>query len=180
VGALRAAQYVIHKQPGVYSMRDIVTEHNVLSHVYTEDGQAIVTLSCLPHASSCLSDIFDAIAKQNVFVDMISFSVLNGNSETVSFSLPQNQLAAAMNALKAVRLRYPGLDYYTMDRITKLTVEGAGMAIRHGVAAQVFSVLSQADIKLELVTTSETKISFCVSDTDVSSAVNAIAKFFSL
>jgi 4-hydroxy-tetrahydrodipicolinate reductase len=179
-GALRAAQYIINKQPGLYNMHDIVTEHDVLSHLYTEEDQAVINISSLPHDSSVLSSIFTTVAEANVFVDMISMTVPNGAMGDVSFSLPKDQLAAALNSLKGLRPKYPGMDVYPVENITKVTVEGPGMAIRPGVAAKLFSVLADANVTIELVTTSETKISCCIRNSDVSAALAVIARFFEL
>jgi len=180
VGALRAAQYLMNKQPGRYNMHNIVTERDVLSHLYTEDNQAVVTLSPLPHESGMLGRAFGLVAEANVFVDMIGTAAPGGVNGDISFSLPKSQLAAAINALKPMRRQYPGMDVHVVDNMTKLTVEGAGMAVRHGVAAKVFEVLGEADVSIELVTTSETKIACCIRTSDVPAAVTALAKRFRL
>lgn len=180
MGALRAAQYLMHKQPGLYNMHDIVTEKDVLSHLYTDDDQAVITVSSLPNEPGVLSHIFGTIARSNVFVDMISVTVPGSVSGSVSFSLPKSQLATAINALKALRPLYMGMDIHALDNITKLTVEGPGMAVRHGVAGQLFSVLAEANVSIELVTTSETKIACCIKNSDVSTALAVIAKQFEL
>jgi len=179
VGALRAAQFLMNKQPGLYSMHDVVTEKDVLSHLYTDDDQAVITVSSLPSEAGVLSQVFGTIARSNVFVDMISVTV-PGISGSVSFSLPRAQLATALNALKSLRPRYMGMDVHALDNITKITVEGPGMAIRHGVAGQLFSVLADANVSIELVTTSETKIACCVKNSDVSAALAVIARQFAL
>lgn len=180
MGALRAAQYIMHKQPGLYNMHDIVTERDVLSHLYTDDDQAVITISSLPHESGVLSAVFSTVARSNVFVDMISMTTAGDMSSSVSFSLPKSQLATALNTLKGLRPRFMGMDIHALDNITKITVEGPGMALRHGVAGQLFSVLADVNVRIELVTTSETKISCCIKNSDVSTALAVIAKQFEL
>lgn len=179
-GALRAAQYIMQKQPGRYNMQNIVTEHSVLSHLYADAEQSLITLSCLPNEPGVMQNIFGAIARQEVFVDMISMTSPDGTSSSVSFSLPRGQLAVAINALKSLAARYSGLDVYALDHLTKITVEGPGMALRHGVAGELFAVLAEAGVCIELVTTSETKISFCVKDGDVNAALQALKEKFTL
>ncbi len=180
MGALRAAQYIMQKQPGLYNMHDIVTERNVLSHVYTDDNQSVITISSLPNEPGVMQLIFSTIAACNVFVDMISMTTPTGTSAEVSFSLPKSQLATSLNALNVLRERYAGTQIHALDNITKITVEGPGMALRHGVAAILFSTLGAAQVCIELVTTSETKISFCVRNCDVAAALDAIVKEFKL
>ena len=176
-GALRAAKFIMNKQPGIYNMHDLVTEREVLSHLYTDDDQAVITISSLPKQVGVLSLVFETIAKHSVFVDMISMAAQCGS---VSFSLPREQLATALNALNELRPKFEGLDIHALDNTTKLTVEGPGMALRHGVAGQLFTVLSEAGVGLELITTSETKISCCIKNSDVSTALDAISKHFEL
>lgn len=180
MGALRAAQYIMAKQPGCYNMHDIVTERDVLSHIYTEEEQAIITLSNLPHEPGVLACVFDLIAENHVFVDMISTAAPGGGAGYVSFSLKREDLSAAVNALRPLRMKYMGMDMHTQDSITKLTVEGAGMAFRHGVASQLFDVLAKAGVQVEFVTTSETKIACCIPDGEIPAAVTAIAAYFEL
>lgn len=179
VGALRAAQFLMGKQPGMYSMHDVVTEKDVLSHLYTDDAQAVITVSSLPNEPGVLSQVFGTIARANVFVDMISVTV-PGISGCVSFSLPRTQMATALNALKSLRPRYMGMDVHALDNITKITVEGPGMAIRYGVAGELFTVLADSNVSIELVTTSETKIACCVKNSDVAAALSVIARQFAL
>lgn len=177
-GSLRAALYVTAKPPGQYDMHNIVTEKDILSHIYTEGGQAIITLSSLPTDPSVIKDIFELLAENQVFVDMISVIMPSGESGDVSFSLPSTQLDSALNALKHMQRKYLGMDVYTLMNITKLTVEGPGMALRHGIAAQLFSVMADVGVQIELVTTSETTIACCIKTHDVPAAVAAIQKHF--
>ncbi|MDR1619771.1 MAG: 4-hydroxy-tetrahydrodipicolinate reductase [Clostridiales bacterium] len=179
-GALRAAQYLMQKQTGLYNMESIVTEHSVMSHLYTDENQSVITVSALPDEPGALQAIFGAIAEKEVFVDMISLTTPSGKTAEISFSLPKNGLATALNALKALRRDYPGMDVYALDNLTKITVEGPGMALRHGVAGELFGVFAKAGVSIELVTTSETKISCCVKNSDVSAALTAIMAEFQL
>lgn len=179
-GALRAAQYLMQKQPGLYNMQNIVTEREQLAHLNTDTGQALITISSLPNLPGVMGTIFSTIAEKQIFVDMISTISHDGVLAQVSFSLPREKLAAAMNALKQLYGVYEGMDIYALDNITKITVEGPGMALRHGVAAELFTVLANAGVCIELVTTSETKISCCVKNSDAKKAVDAINKEFQL
>ena len=176
-GALRAAKYLIGKGPGLYDMQNVVSEHDVASHLYTLEDQAVIVLSGLPFEAGTACRVFDEIAKQGVFVDMIALSV-GGNSQSVGFSLREAQLMDAETALRTLQRDYPALAVTSHGDVVKMTVEGSGMALRHGVAAQLFSVLAEAGIKRHLVTTSETKIEFCVDAMDAAHAVEAVQSRF--
>lgn len=177
-GALRAASYVHGKGAGLYNMQNVVTEHDVASHLYTLEEQAVVAVSGLPCDAGIGSEIFGLIAQRGIFVDMISLSSVCGDQTTIGFSLGQPQLSDAVNALESLRGKYADLCIHSHSDVVKLTVEGTGMAFRHGVAAQLFAVLSQARIRTQLVTTSETKIEFCVDTIDAKHAIDEIQQHF--
>ena len=180
LGALRAAQFILHQEPGLYDMRDLLAAREALSRLYTEDGQAVVTVSSLPHEPDTLGAIFGVIAHNGIFVDMISMTVPSAMVGEVSFSLAQDQLAAAKAALKTLRPRYMGMDIHALENVTKLTVEDQRMAHEFGIAGKLFAALSEAGVRIELVTTSETKISCCIKSDDVARALDVIARQFEM
>ncbi|MDO4571967.1 MAG: 4-hydroxy-tetrahydrodipicolinate reductase [Clostridia bacterium] len=178
VGALRAAAYALSKRSGLYSMQDVVTEHDVASHLYTLENQAVVSLSGLPAAADIPARVFAAVADSGVFVDMISMSLPAGTACDIGFSLAQTALSDALNALKPLCREMPELDVHVESDVTKLCVEGSGMALRHGVAARLFRVLSDAGVPVLIITTSETKIELGVSSLDAIRAVAAVRQSF--
>ncbi len=180
LGALRAAQFMLHQEPGLYDMRDLLAAREALSRLYTEDGQSVVTVSSLPHEPDTLGAIFSVIAQNGVFVDMISMTAPSAMVGEVSFSLPQSQLSIAKAALKTLRPRYMGMDIHALENVTKLTVEDQRMAHEFGIAGKLFAALAEAGVRIELVTTSETKISCCVKNEDVALALDVIAKQFEM
>ncbi len=178
MGALRAANYLCGKPAGFYNMQNIMTEQDVASHLYALEEQAVVTISSLPVRTDINAEVFDLIASKGVFIDMISISLPNGTQTSIGFSLSQKQLSDAMNALKPLLVKYPAADIHSSSNLTKLTVEGTGMAFRHGIAAELMYVLSCANISMALVTTSETKIQFCVDENEAENAIAEIAQKF--
>ncbi len=177
-GALRAAQYLYGKQPGLYCMQNVVTEHDVASRFYTLDEQAVVILSGLPGAADACSRVFSLLAQRNVNLDMISVTLSGGGNYEIGFSLRQSQLKDALDALHSLEKECPALLVSSRQNVVKLTVEGPGMALRHGVAAQLFQLLSAANIPVSLITTSETKIEFCVDAIDAGTAIEEVQEKF--
>lgn len=162
VGALRAAAYLMQKQRGLYNMQNIVTESNVASHVTAVEEQAILNLSGLPADGRLVRRVLALVAEQGVVVDMISMALPDGATACLGFTVPQQQLSDALNALLPLKGSVP-FDLFTESGVTKLVIEGPGMALRTGVAAEVLGVLEDAAIGVRLITTSETKIELCVS-----------------
>jgi 4-hydroxy-tetrahydrodipicolinate reductase len=172
LGALRATKFMMSMQPGLYSMQDIVLENEVLSNLYVTDGQALIEISSLNDTKNGICDVFTALADASIFVDMISQAGLG----RVSLTVRSKQLYDALSALNSLKATHKNMKVVEYDDITKLTVEGVGMETRHGIAAQVFEVLSASGIEPLIVTTSETKIQVGINSEFVSIAVNAIAE----
>lgn len=169
-GALRAALFMRDKQPGLYSMQDIVLENDVLSNLYATDGQAIIMVKGLSGKDS-LKQVFSALAEKGIFVDMISVAKFS----EVSFTVRSSKLYAAVAQVEKLKEKMSELKVYDIDNVTKITVEGIGMEFRHGIAAQIFEVLAEANVDILLVTTSETKVAVAIDNEAVPAALKALA-----
>lgn len=167
-GALRAAKFLVAKQNGLYNMKNVVNEHDAASRLISLEKQAVVVVRSFAKEDAFASRVFDAIAERGVFVDMIACSEPDEQSLSIGFSLSEADLTEAMNALNELTRNGYGCTIRARGDLTKFTLEGRGMALQHGVASQLFSVLRKASVHVWLITTSETRIEFCVD------AVNAI------
>ena len=148
LGGLRAAKFMVSMQAGLYSMQDIVLENEVLSNLYVTDEQALIEISNLNDTKNGICHVFLALSNASVFVDMISQAGLG----RVSLTVRNKQLYEALNALSSLKNTHKDMKIVEYDDITKLTVEGVGMEMRHGKAAQVFEVLNNAGIEPLIVT----------------------------
>ena len=174
-GALRAALFMADKQPGLYSMQDIVLENDVLSNIYATDDQAIVSVRGMS-GKNALRDVFNALAEVGIFVDMISMARYG----EVSFTVNNNKLYAACAQIEKLAAKMPDLRVFETLDITKITIEGIGMEFRHGIAAQVFEIFAEAGIEILLITTSETKISVAIESKITQAAIKALADHLDL
>lgn len=172
-GALRAAQFIRGKEPKVYSMGEIFADLNALTDVYAAAGQSAVTLNGVDASPMLVAEIFGAIAAAGVNVDMISQSAPKGGRADISFTLPDKSLPAALLALEPWKTNLSHT-----SGLAKLSVEGFGMEHRPGIAARMFRVLADALVAVRLVTTSETKISYCIDRKDLDAAIEATKKAF--
>ncbi|MEN6418661.1 MAG: 4-hydroxy-tetrahydrodipicolinate reductase [Clostridiaceae bacterium] len=178
-GALRAAQYIVGKSSGLYSMRNVVSEHDAASSLLSLEDQAVVSVIASASDDSFLSSLFEAVAARDVFVDMIA-SGEPGEHLSIGFSLAGGELCQAMEALNELKNAGADFAFRTRSDLTKLTLENSGMALRHGVAAQLLSALSKANIHVWLITTSETRIEFCVDAVDAHKAVEEVKQKFGI
>ncbi|HZK33939.1 MAG TPA: ACT domain-containing protein [Bacillota bacterium] len=96
----------------------------------------------------------------------------------ISFTLPHADLAVAIQTIGKYNKANPTVRTDVYADITKLTVEGMNMETQAGVAARLFDALATCDVRIKIITTSETKISCVVNQKDESIAMEAVVKAF--
>lgn len=179
-GAIAAAKFTVKKPAGLYSFRDMLSEHSAVTNIYIVDGQSLVTINHIPYKPQAVSDIFEALGNENINIDMISQTApLNGEVD-ISFTLPLKHLPRAMDRIAALKKNFPNLSSIAYDNVSKLTVEGVGMEIQSGIAARIFGIMAKQNISIKTITTSETKISCIIEKADELLAVKAISDEFGI
>jgi len=179
-GALQAARFMVGKPPGYYTMKDMIAAQSTVSHVYTSDEDALVSIYGIPNDPHKITEIFKKIGEQKVNLDMISQTAPVEDEVSISFTLPRQDVKRTLALLKKFQTAMPELQLEVLPEITKITVEGPGMEAQSGVAAQVFEVMANHDIALKTITTSETKISYIIPQADRTRAVEAIKAAFGI
>lgn len=179
-GAIKAARFMAGRAPGYYTMKDMITAQSTVTHVYTSDEDALVSIYDIPHDPQKIVQIFKKIGEQNIILDMISQTAPVEGKVSISFTLPRSDLERTTALLKEFQSAIPQIQFGFLPEITKITVQGPGMEVQSGVAARVFEAMAGQDIALESITTSETKISYIIPQTDRERAVEAIRKAFNI
>ena len=176
-GAVRALRYMQCKDKGLYSMRDIVNESRTVTNLLVETDTAIAMLVSLPHKMSIVAEIFSKISDAHISVDIISQSPPIDGKVNLAFSMEEKNLAEATAILQKMDIP---LSINSMTKLTKVTIEGEGMEKQRGVAVKLFKALAEQNVEVQIVTTSETKISFCVNRDDEAKAVSVVESTFHL
>ncbi len=176
-GALRAAQYICGRPAGLYTMSDMISQ-TAITNIYKDDGQAMITLAGMPAAPTAIAGVFEDVASGGIKVDIISQTAPQDGVLSLSFSMPRGDLDNCLRILK--KHEAEGAHVIANASLSKLTVEGAGMQRQYGVASKLFGALAANDISIDIITTSETKISFCVDSARALEAVSAVTEAFSL
>jgi len=136
---------------------------------------ALITIDNLPSDKMHLiPDIFNAIAEQNINIDMISQAPPYRGVINLSFTLPSDDLVKAISVLNKFKKIVPGLFIEINAENTKLSVYGEQMKNIPGVAAKLFTIFAGNGIDIKLVTTSEVDISYLIDEKDVDKALKAI------
>ena len=159
----------------VKAMEDIV-----VSGVALNKDEAKVTICDVPDKPGIAAKIFKDIAKADINVDMIVQNVSRTGATDVSFTVPGSDLNRTIKVSKDISKKV-GAGEITFDKeIAKVSIVGIGMRSHSGVAANMFEALAEKDINIEMISTSEIKISCVVNKKHGEEAVRAIHEKFGL
>lgn len=144
-------------------------------------NEARITLVGLPDVPGTSLRVFDAIAREKVTVDMIVQNVGANGEADISFTVPRDELQVTIEAVERVLPELGEKVRFTYaDDVSKVSVVGLGMAEQHGVADQMFQALADDDINIQMITTSEIKISVLVGRDQSLAALRAVHAAFDL
>ncbi len=164
------------------SMEDLSVEQAMITGVAHDRSEAKITVLGVPDEPGEAARIFQAVTDAEINLDMIVQNIsTHGSSRTdISFTLPKSDGATAVTALQKIKesVGFEGLLFD--DHVGKVSLVGAGMRSHPGVAAKFFAALGEAGVNIEMISTSEIRISVVCRDTDLDSAVRAIHDAFEL
>jgi len=164
------------------SMEDASVEQAIISGVAHDRSEAKVTVVGVPDKPGQAAALFRVLAEAEINLDMIVQNVSTGGTgrTDVSFTLPKTDGPTAMQALNRVSAAVGFQELLYDDHIGKLSLVGAGMRSHPGVSASFFAALAEAGVNVEMISTSEIRISVVTRDTDLDVAVRAVHDAFEL
>ncbi|MGW3120739.1 aspartate kinase [Streptomyces sp. NPDC001107] len=161
---------------------DKKVEQAIISGVAHDTSEAKVTVVGVPDKPGEAASIFRAIADAEINIDMVvqNVSAASTGLTDISFTLPKTEGRKAIDALERAKtaIGFDSLRYD--DQIGKISLVGAGMKTNPGVTASFFEALSDAGVNIELISTSEIRISVVTRADDVPEAVRAVHTAFGL
>lgn len=164
------------------SMEELTVEQAIISGVAHDRSEAKITVVGVPDKPGKAAEIFEAVAAAGINIDMIvqNVSAAETGLTDVSFTLPKDEGQSAVQALTRVQesVGFDSLQYD--DQIGKVSLVGAGMRSHPGVSATFFKALSQAGVNIEMISTSEIRISVVTRADELDDAVRAIHSAFDL
>ena len=172
----------LNNHPGTLVKEETMSmESIVIRGVSLERAQAKVTISGVKDVPGTASRIFGAVGQANLLVDMIVQNVSKTGITDISFTVHKDDVAKAEAALRPVMPDLgEGVTLEATDGIAKLSVVGIGMRSHSGVAAEMFKALSDAGINIEMISTSEIKVTVTVAEGDIDRAANVVHDAFGL
>lgn len=165
-----------------FTSKEDTVEEPIISGIAHDRSQDKITVVGLPDEPGAAAGVFDVLAETDTNIDMIvqNVAVVTPGRSNVTFTCPDGDSKAAYKALMAHK---KDLDFYELhleEAIGKLSLIGAGMRTSPGISAKFFGALSQAGVNVEMISTSEVRISVIVAADQLDDAVRAVHKAFDL
>ncbi len=142
--------------------------------------EARITVAGVPNVPGTSFELFAPIARRNISVDMIVQDIGSPDQANISFTVPRAELAATLQATQEAARRLGAAGVSWDENVSKVSVVGLGMAHQKGVAATMFQALADAGINIQMITTSEIKISVLVDRQEAQRALRAVHAAFHL
>ena len=158
-----------------HSMEDVV-----VTGITHDRGQAKLSILRVPDRPGIASQVFGGLARQHIVVDMIVQNIGRDGSTDISFTLPRADRQRAEAALASVATEIGAAGVMADDRIAKVSIVGVGMRSHSGVAARVFATLSNENINIQMISTSEIAVSCVIEDKYAELAVRSLHDAFEL
>jgi len=169
------------KKEGTYVTKEVKSMEDVLiSGVTVTKSEAKITICDVPDKPGVAARIFSQLAASDINVDMIIQNVSRTGQTDVSFTVMERDLAKTMKAAKAISKKIKAGKTIQDRNIAKVSVVGIGMRSHSGVAAAMFEALASSGVNIEMISTSEIKISCVINKKHAEKAVKAIHKKFKL
>ncbi|MCL2808314.1 MAG: aspartate kinase, partial [Coriobacteriia bacterium] len=162
------------------TIREEAMEQAIVSGIAYDNSEAKVTIRGVPDTAGIAADVFGAIAKAHVNVDMIVQNISEHGLTDISFTAPAGDLERLLPVLDKQVAKLGAREYLVDEKITKLSLVGAGLRTNPGIAAKMFKVLSQNDINIEMISTSAIRISVVINTAKTEVAQQALHTAFDL
>ena len=155
-------------------------EQAIVSGIAHKSDEAKITITGVQDQPGVAAAIFSALADALINVDTIIQNMGSDGRADLSFTLPLDELARALQTLEAVKESLGFSSLASDDQIGKVTLVGAGMKSNPGIAAKMFRVLAEKDINILMIDTSTIRITVVINRRDVERAVRALHDAFDL
>ena len=155
-------------------------EQAVVSGIAFARDEAKITVQGVPDIPGIASKVLGPVGARGIEVDMIVQNVGANNTTDFTFTVHRNEFKKAMDVLNQVKDQIGAREVTGDDKIAKVSLVGVGMRTHAGVASKMFRALAAENINLQMISTSEIKISVVVEDKYMELAVRALHQAFEL
>ena len=168
----------INPVPGTIVKEESQVEGMLIKGVAKDNDVAVISVLGVPDVPGMSFKVFSLLAQKNINVDIILQSAGRDGNKDVVFTVPLGDAETALATLENNKKRFGGGDISVDKTCAKVSIVGAGMQSHSGVASTMFEALSNANINIKMISTSEIKISVIIDENDADRAVAAIHDAF--
>lgn len=167
--------------PGTLIREDpLVEQRNKVRGLAHDRNVAKITVVAVPDRPGIARSIFDPLAEAGVNVDMIVQNVGHGGETDMSFTVPQVELGKAKKTLDPIIRELGARELTTDASVAKVSIVGAGLHNAPGYAARMFGTLADAGVNIEMISTSEVRITCMIAEAELETALRALHSAFEL
>ena len=156
------------------------SKHQPVCGAALSKSEARITVCDVPDRPGASQEIFSRVAEKNVTVDMIVQDIGENGKANISFTAPRNEVSIAVEAVRNAAMAIGAGEVTTDEKVAKVSVVGLGMANQTGVANKMFRALADAGVNIQMISTSEIKISALVASDAAQNALRAVHRAFEL
>jgi aspartate kinase len=166
--------------PGTFVKEAKSMESAIVSGIACDNSEVKVTIRGVPDQVGIAANVFTAIAKAGISVDMIVQNVSEHGMTDISFTCPVSNLNKLQPVLDDQIKKLGAREYLVDESIAKVSVVGAGMKSNPGIAAKMFQVLANAKINIEMISTSAIRVSVVINSSESTTAMQTLHTAFGL
>ncbi|MCA8990829.1 MAG: aspartate kinase [Planctomycetaceae bacterium] len=155
-------------------------EDIVVSEVLLDEKQARLTIHNLPDRPGTCAELFTAVAEGDVMVDMIVQNVSHNGAAEVSFTIPRQDLERCLLLVREVLSSWDNAELSYAENIAKLTAVGVGLRTHTGVGERMFRALAEEQINIQMINTSEIRMSAVVEASNGERGLKALLRTFGI
>lgn len=169
----------LEKKPGTIVKEKVKMEKMLIRGVAKDNNVSRISLVGLNDTPGVAFKVFNKLAQAKVNIDIILQSVGRDGTKDITFTVTEDQSKTAINALEEIKDLLEYKKIVADNSVSKVSIVGAGMETHPGVASKMFEALADANINIQMISTSEIKISVLIDQSEADRAVSAVhAKFF--
>ena len=167
------------RKPGTIVKERPKMEKMLISGVAKDTNVARISVTCIPDKPGLAFKMFSKLSARDINIDIILQSIGRDGTKDITFTVPQDKGAEALAICEKFAADNGTGNVHYDDKIAKVSIVGAGMETHAGVASTMFEALYDRQINIQMISTSEIKVSVLIDEHDADSAVKAIHdKFF--
>jgi aspartate kinase len=167
--------------PGTLISEEVKTMEDVLVRgAAVEKNEAKITIRGVPDRPGIAARILTSVAEQDLIIDMIIQNISAEGLTDVTLTVAKSDLKEAIEVFENLKEEIGAKGVEWDDNIAKISVVGVGMRTHSGVAAKMFGALAEAGINIQMISTSEIKISCVIDEESAGEALRAVHKVFEL